>query len=133
MARRRPATLVASFAQFYAFLIGSFLADSSPPPVFVDLPRISLAASFALIRRHPATAMGPREARPWAGYWAEEYDLALAMSSPTVAVIRDEECSSCAVCCPAVEAEIPKQEMLRGMKSVSESTHGGYTRSVASV
>ena len=55
----------------------------------------------------------------------EGFDLAWARSSPKAAVVREDECSSCVVCCPA-EGEIPRWEMLRGMQSVPEvSTHEG--------
>ena len=64
---RRPATLVAWFVRLYAFPAGNFPVDSSPPPVSVDLPRISLATSFALTRPHLAIAMVRREVHPSVG------------------------------------------------------------------
>lgn len=102
---RPPASLLASYAQFYVSPIDSFLAGSSLPLVSVDRPRTSHLTTSASTRLHLAivTAL---EAFPSPKSLEEAYDLARATSLPMGVVSPDEVYSSFVVYCPAKEEEV---------------------------
>lgn len=97
----------ASVVQFSAFPTCTPPAGSSPPPASVGPLPILPAANFASIRPHLAIVGGPEEANSDCS--EEGSDLGWARSSPTEAVTRGEEHSSCSSNFPAVEGEVPRK------------------------